>query len=261
MKNVRSSLLVAAGATVLIAGGVLAQERIINGDNALFGGAPANTAGVPDGWAQSAAGLIPSASPFNSPFNNRYADNSQSWLLEDDAAIGTDGYTQNGYAATAPAKINFDFKVLQINAAGTWGIQFNNTGAPGANLSVIHFRIDDDFYAAPLTAAGTNVVDPSILALTADTWYNVQAILDVPGQTYSGSITPFGGSATNFGGVISNAALNVAGQYVSGTQIRDRAVAQNSPIFIDNVSVNTVPEPTSLGFLALGSVALIRRRK
>ena len=250
-------LLFASIATVLVALSdfALSQERIINGDMATF------TGGVPDGWVQSdspsASRLTSSQSALNSPFTNRYPNNGSSWLLDDDTTNGIDGYIQNGYAPHPRAQVNFDFRLDSIVPGGTWGIQFNNEGSPSPNVSLMHFRIDTNFYPAPW-GGSSNVAQPSVLALVANTWYNVNAILDVPGGTYSGTITPQGGPGTAFSGAISNAGLN--GQVISGTQIRDRAAnIDNSNLYVDNVSV--VPEPSTLAMLGFASLALLQRRR
>jgi len=160
MESMRFRFLAAAGVLAMIAGGAQAQERILNGNMSNFGGAPASDPNVPGGWtASTIANNEPGFGPVadNSPFGPiPYANNDLAWLWADEADSQVEGYIQNGYAPHAVAQINFDFKLASILATGTWGVQYNNTGAPGANLSVIHFRIDDDFYAAPLTATPAN---------------------------------------------------------------------------------------------------------
>jgi MYXO-CTERM domain-containing protein len=265
MESMRFKFLATAGVLGLLVGGVQAQERIVNGDMGLFGGAPQNQAGVPDGWTASDAitpRFTPSSSATNSPFTNVYADNSLSWLLEaDDATKGDEGYHQQGspiFASPVPvANVNFDFNLASITT-NTWGVQFNNTGAPPSVVSLMQFRIDDSFNAAPWTGAG-NTPSADIIALTAGVWYNVSATLDPAGGTYSGTITPFGSSGTPFSGAISTTAIDPAGRYISGVLIRDRSVGASSDMRIDNVSVT--PEPASLSLLALGGLALARRRK
>ena len=233
----------------------VAQERIVNGNMATF------TGGVPDGWVQSdapaATRLTSASSTTNSPFTNRYANNNSSWFLDDDVANGVDGYIQNGYAPHPRALVNFDFRLDSLVTGGTWGVQFNNNGSPAPNVSLVQFRIDTDFYPAPFDGTA-NTPQPSVLALTANTWYNVQSVLDVPAGTYSGTITPFGGTAKSFSGTIGTTGLN--GLSISGTQVRDRSAnIDNGNLTLDNVSV--VPEPTSLALVGCAGAAFLARRR
>ena len=228
----------------------------MNGDMSGF------SSGVPNGWVQSdppAARLTSSSSVINSPFTNRFAANGSLWSLDDDFANGVDGYIQNGYAGAAQIALNFDFRLDTLVVGGTWGVQYNNTGSAAPNVSLIHFRIDTNFYAAPYDGTtNTNIAQAPILALAANTWYNVQGFIDVPAGTYGGTITAFAGATTPFSGTINTTGLNAL--MISGTQVRDRtANAENSTILLDNVSV--VPEPASAALLGLSGLAFVARRR
>jgi hypothetical protein len=155
--------------------------------------------------------------------------------------------------------LNFDFKVGSLVTGATWGVQFNNglvlTGG-GPGLTVIYFQIDSKF---AVRGAGASAHDV-IASLSADTWYNVQATVDAVGGTYSGTITPDGGSAVPFSFGDLNMGAN-GSKYISSIQVRDRAAngVVNADLYIDNLSA--VPEPASLSLLALGGLFLTRRRK
>lgn len=235
--------------------GALAQERIVNGEMSAF------ASGVPDGWTQSdtnASRITSSMSATNSPFVNRYPDNSSSWSLDDDATSNTDGYIQNGYAPSARVDINFDFHLQSLVAGGTWGVQYNNSGQPTPNVSLIQFRIDTNFYTAPFDGSvPANTPQPPIIALAANTWYNVNGFIDVPAGTYGGTISAFGGASTPFSGTINTTGLNSLA--ISGTQVRDRTPPDNGTLLLDNISV--IPEPATASLLGLAGLAVLGRRR
>ena len=152
--------------------------------------------------------------------------------------------------------INFDFKVGSIVTGATWGVQLNNSG----DRSAIYFQIDDKF----VTRAQGGAANTVIASLTAGTWYNVQATINITSATtgnYSGTITPDGSSAVPFSFSDINMSSPGSNNFISGIQVRDRAASGtvNADLFIDNLSL--VPEPASLSLLALGGLFLGRRRK
>jgi hypothetical protein len=158
--------------------------------------------------------------------------------------------------------INFDFKVDSLVSGGQWGVQFNNDGPThpvnpgGASSTIIYFKISDSFITRGQGGADQTVIS----SLTAGTWYNVQATVDAVGGTYSGTITPDGGSAVPFSFSDLNLGAN-GDKFVAGVQVRDRSASGvvNAGLSIDNLRV--VPEPASLSLLALGGLFLTRRRK
>lgn len=256
----------AVAGVLVCAAGAQAQERILNGNMSNFGAAPMNDANVPGGWTYSSVpNTMPGFGPVgtNSPFTNRYASNNQAWQWVDEDSSGDEGYVQNNFAPYGTAIINFDFNIASIVAAGTWGVQFNNEdggAGPGPALTIMGFRIDDDFRVVPTGGVATS----PIALLSTNTWYNVQAVLDVTNSVYSGTITPFGSAAIPFSGVF--VLPGGTDMYISGLQIRDRApnaagddTILNSNITFDNISVT--PEPASLSMLGLLGIAMLRRRR
>lgn len=270
-----SAILAAAGILAIVP--LAAQAEIPNGD---FGAFTMGTSGPPDtsasnipdgGWVPTTAnGTLSAQSSSNSPFTNKYANNSSSWLMKDATTGGynTDpaayqagwGNYDNAGGEFASSNLNFDFKVGSLVSGATWGVQFNNgivlTGG-GPGLTVVYFQIDTNF-----AVRGAGASAHTVTALSADTWYNVQATVDAVGGTYSGTITPDGGSAIPFSFSDLNMGAN-GSKYISSVQVRDRAAngVVNADLYVDNLSITAVPEPASLGVLALGGLMMIRRRK
>lgn len=268
----RKSALILCAAGLLAASSMAqAQQQIPNGD---FGGFTMGTVGPPDtsasnipngGWIPTTAnGTLSSQSSNNSPFINKYANNSSSWLMQDATTSGynTDpsayqaGWAYYNFTPLTTAVINFDFKVGSIVTGATWGVQLNNSG----DRSAIYFQIDDKF----VTRAQGGAANTVIASLTAGTWYNVQATINITSATtgnYSGTITPDGSSAVPFSFSDINMSSPGSNNFISGIQVRDRAASGtvNADLFIDNLSL--VPEPASLSLLALGGLFLGRRRK
>lgn len=220
---------------------------ITNGDFGSFSGA------IPDGWTQTEAGLTSSQSLTNSPFTNVLPNNGSSWSVIDDATVGTDGFYQFFSLTTlSRIEINYDFSVATLTN-NPWGVQFDNN----AN-SAVHFRIDTAEGSVSNQFAingGAGVVN--VLTLQANTWYNVQAVLNDTAGTIVGTITPFGGSSVAF-------STSMLATHAGFTRIllRDRTTLQSGNLLLDNVAV--VPEPGTValfGLSALGLLALHARHR
>lgn len=248
------SCVVAIGTLGALAAGAGAQELVVNGDMGTFGGPPANDPAVPNGWYVTTPAITSSQSAANSPFTNRYPNNGSAWNLADDAASGIDGFRQDYSPTVLPAvAVNFDFR-LDALTNNPWGVQFDQANV----ASAVHFRIDtgeggvNNQFAINQTNAAAGYVN--VLTLTAGQWYNVRATFDDAAGTISGSITPDGSAAVPFAATLlpGHAGFN-------SVLIRDRTAAQSGGLTFDNFSV--VPEPASLGLLALGGVGLLARRR
>lgn len=230
-----------------------AAELVTNGDFGSFGGAPSNSANVPNGWFQTIAGLTVAQSALNSPFTGTFPNNSSSFSLVDEATEGTDGYRQVWPGAPESLiLVNFDFRLASLTN-NVWGIQFDNN----VN-SAVHFRIDAVVGASNNQfAINNNGPLVAITTLEANKWYNVQATLNDILGTVTGSITPEGGSAIAF--PVTSMLTGHAG--FTSILVRDRSTGLNGALLIDNVSAASVPEPAVAWLFGLGIVAAFNRRQ
>jgi len=219
-------------------------DSIANGDMGSF------TDNLPNWWARSGGNLTSAQSAVNSPFTNKFADNSNSWIIDDSLdTSGSAGFfqffsTKTNYQSIT---VNFDFMVPTLTAnqaAGAWGIQFDGDGVasrPTAASSSVHYRIDASGQFAINAGPGTGVIT-NILALEANKWYNVQATFTTTAVNtgssngagvQSGTITPAGGSPVSW----SNVPLLNTSQGFSRLLVRDRSTSSTGSLRLDNVSV------------------------
>jgi hypothetical protein len=242
--------------------GANAAQLFTNGDMGTFG------SGVPTGWFATGSNVTPSQSTTNSPFTNAYAPNTSSFNVIETGG-SSDGFAQSFSSTTnyQTVTVNLDFMVPTLTpsqAAGSWGIQFDGSGAdPVTASSSIHYRIDRNGNFS--IANGAGITD--IVALDAGAWYNIQATFIVTaintgsnnGAGFQfGSITKFGGATTSWNNV---ATINTTLGY-SRLLVRDRSATQSGGLLIDNISVvNAIPEPSSALLLLGGSLLAFRRRR
>lgn len=230
-----------------------------NGNMQTFESAGASGS-MPTGWVVSGGLATGAQSSTNSPFTNAYANNSSSFVVNDPAGAdnGFAQYFSNPVTTKYQSiSVNFDFMVPTLTSgltAGAWGIQFDGDGGGAPGSSSVHYRIDRNGNFS-INAGPTGSIQ-DIVALEANTWYNVQATFDVTAinngsgngaGVQSGAITKFGGATTTWSNVPT---LNTTLGY-SRLLIRDRSATVTGNLFVDNVSV--VPEPSS-ALLALGGV-------
>jgi hypothetical protein len=199
---------------------------------------------LPGSWVVSGGALTSAPSPDNSPFTNKFADNGNSWLIDDSTdAVGTAGFLQAFSNKTnyPSVEVNFDFKLTELTG-GTWGIQFDGAGAElVTGSSSVHYRIDAAGQFAINAGPGTGVIT-NILTLEADMWYNVRATFTTTAVNtgsnegtgvQSGTITPAGGSPVSW----SNVPLLNTSLGFSRLLVRDRDATFAGDLLLDNVSV------------------------
>jgi hypothetical protein len=222
--------------------GALATELLTNGNFEV------NSAGLPTGWTYITNGDGPATlqNAANSPFTNIYPGGANDTLFTDGTSAAVSPILLQNFASQSSGTIyaSWDFNLASLTNGNYWTIQIDDSAS-------VSLRFDMDITGG-FFAYEANAVFNNVLALTANTWYQVTVALDITNHTFNGSITPFGGSSTAFSSNtwrINTGTLNrIIIDDVNGSP-------QNANIQFDNLSVNTVapvPEPSTLALLALG---------
>ena len=245
-KSYRSRLIAIVTASFAISG--MATEYLNNGSFESTFYSP----GVPSFWKANAGD---GNSNFRdtthlSPFNNVYASGSQSVVMMDGSS---DSSLPNlvQFFSPAPSRfaLSFEFSLDSVSDA-PWQIQIGSSSSSSLNLA---FFINA---SNSLQFAGATM-KLHLLTLAPTTWYQVNAIVDDPAGTISGSVTPYGTAPVAFSGVL------VAGgpTATSYLEVLDASNSQNPGLCLDNLSIRTIPEPSFSAMLLSGSLLLICKRR
>jgi hypothetical protein len=177
-------------------------------------------------------------------------------------------FTGNSFATTA-YNVNFDFRVDTANANLRYDIYdiSNRASAPNGNTSW-QLEVHDGFWFVRNGATDTSTG----MAFSAAITYSISLTVDSATSKWSYNID--NGSTT-----VSASALSFRGSGTAGTdttpagarwlmvaasEITD-AAATSITFSLDNVSISTIPEPSTyallLGAAAVGAVSLRRRRR
>ncbi|MFW5803538.1 MAG: PEP-CTERM sorting domain-containing protein [Verrucomicrobiota bacterium] len=234
---------------------------------ATTGNAPANlitngdfeggeTDGVPNGWNFDDAGedgaevLLDSSTVGESAFTS----GSQSARLPDG-----DTDQQTLYQAFDPfaGQLTFVFDFYlddDVPKTAHWNAHLDGNDNQAFAYNIDHSdKGDDEDSQFTLVARGGD--EAQDIVLDSETWYRVTTNLDTDTQTFSGTIESTSEVIATIGSKTFQNEVTAVDQvrFVDGYGGKE-----NSPLNIDNVSV--IPEPASLMLLALGGVALLKRR-
>lgn len=235
-------------AATWLSGTATAVELISNGNFETFSG------GLPTAWTYT-QGDGPSTlqNSANSPFTNIYPAGSNDLLFTDTSATGLSPFIlQNFSSQTGTIYASWDFN-LASTTGNNWIVQIDDSVT-----AALRFNMD---YTAGTFAYESNATTTPVISLTSNTWYQVLLTLDIATDTFSGTITPFGGSPTAFGGGF-RVPVPTLDRFLFIDISNGDGSLQNANIQLDNVSVNTeqVPEPSTV-ILALTGIGLMAIRK
>ena len=270
MKNLLAvvSGLVLLGLTVE-AGAILYHTSDFNGDPSIAGWSQATKDYLTnDGWDSTIFGvnvaearsdnISPDDAGASAPHALRVGNRSH-WKLESDTS-NSPTFGRNVEIVSFWLNIVEDFRILEsggvFHRIGDWEDTQQDFGYLGAGVG---FYIQND------PAAGVRIQDgdgdhfPNWYPTPGD-WYEIITEFDVPAQTYSMVINDDGGITvvSQMGPIREwNHALTEVDGFTAD-------VYGNFPTHAnwwDNFKFDSVPEPTTMSLLALGGLALIRRRR
>lgn len=204
--------------------------------------------GVPTGWKANAGDGNSNLQEtvILSPFTNVYPAGSKSVRLADGASNSALPSLQQPFGPDAVQfTLSLDF-YLDAVADAPWRFRIGSSS-----------RASLDFLISGASAfqysGGTS---GTVATLDPETWYQLSATIDETTDTFVASLMPFGGSPVSFAGLL----------YLDGpattsqVDIHDFSASQNPTLYIDNVSVGAVPEPSTAAILVFGLAPLLFRR-
>jgi hypothetical protein len=146
--------------------------------------------------------------------------------------------------------MSFDFRLSGTLQGNAWVVMpLSTSGIVPFDLFVNH---GGDF------AASDVLTIENITALNPNTWYNVSVNGSISSGEYSGTITPYGGTPISW----SDYSFITSVSVFSGISIINNGGedAANTPLYLDNVSIQSVPEPSTAMLAAVGMLLAFKFR-
>jgi hypothetical protein len=221
-----------------------AQGALINGNFESTFPAP----GVPTAWkANTGDGNTNlQETVILSPFTNVYPAGSKSVRLADGASNSALPSLDQSFGPDAVQfTLSFDF-YLDAVADAPWRFRIGSSSRASLDFLLNGANAFQYF-------GGTSGI---VATLDPATWYQLSATIDETTDAFVASLTPFGGSPVNFAG-----SLYLDGPAATNqVEIRDFSANQNPTLYIDNVSVGAVPEPSAAAIFLFGLAPVLFRR-
>jgi len=187
-----------------------------------------------------------------SPFTNIYGPSTSALEMTSGGDPVTHGYGPGinqslGAVSSSQFTFSFEFSISNVPSGSAWEI------GVGGNTAVIDFLIgwDSQIYFGADYSHYT-----SLATLSSSSWYQVSAFIDLKALTFAGNLTEFNGGIVPFSGSIvpgGHPYITVLAGYTD--------YFQGSTLYLDNVSLKSVPEPQPAVFVcAIAGLFLLQRR-
>lgn len=200
-------------------------------------------------WATANAYVSLSSSQA-SPFGT----GDKSAFFNDTTASSGPALTGNYQATTSRLSVSFDFMIpVAVNNNFTLFIK------DAANHSGLFLNLGrGSKIINQLDGAGNG---DTIAAIELNTWYHIELTASEAGKgsnTYDISVLKYGDSTPT---VVSNLSFrNALDDYSQiGFAANDSGASTGTQVYVDNIVVNAVPEPTAAAFLSLGGLLITVR--
>lgn len=223
-----------------------ASERLSNGnfESAFYG------PGTPGEWKSNTgdgnSNLLDTT--HLSPFTNVYPAGSKSVRLADGTSDSIYPNLTQPFVDAREFIFSFDFYLDAVTDA-PWKITIGSGSGAPANLDFL-INSANSFQFTGSTLGTVATLSPGI-------WYQLDATVNDTTQTFSGALVPFGGVPVSFSGSL----YGDGPAATTHVEIQDFSPNQNSTLYIDNFSVRTVPEPSTIGVLVCGLALLLGFRR
>jgi len=202
------------------------------------------------GWA---VGWTVSVGGTNPPFGSHYGDIRSDVVLEGDGALrmrnrqSEELWMHRRWSQPLAEKFRIDQHV-NIPSGGQFGSRpfSSGTGSLIGRIGPSWYAVDGKFYAQDGDGAGNAPGEFSGFTWEPDTWYKVSLIVDPPSRTFEFLVDDRK--------YIPPDPLGFRGTPSSIDHIR---YLTSTPLYIDDIRVTIVPEPTTMSLAAIGMTGFL----